>query len=957
MAKKTKAQKTQAAQESLKNALSDNKLTKDEIKAIKNADGGDAFKQYSTSLLDKIKAGDADTLKLLGASDLDFGTSIFNNKALKGTDYYQFGADILNKAAKDKPIDFSYSPERNKLAATLYQAAGDEKLVDPRWLAEANGQNTYKDKEGNYKLTSVGENAYNSGLGNAEDLAGYNKQFYADNFSKNFVNGDGSLTPEGQQAFNDFWQQSGISNRAKALEAFQQQVNPLYQSPTGTTPTNSDVNLPTSVGNMNEWAANNLVGTTTAPLSQQNLDALKSGEDVAKSNIDAGDKNAPIRDMLMNYAKSGGNLPDNPYFATANTIDPTQLAGSTAYTTNPYLADFQQLDMTKLMPADYAKSDVRYSDGAQIDPTKLNKAEAGVATASLSPDTQIDLGQYIKAGVTPTQIDRATAAQIDPNALRTMQADQFNNQKMANATLVDRNNNPYLNQTTAPIAFSETSKYAGMNNPYLQSVIDYATGDIARNFNNNVQNSTDAMMARSGAFGGSAWAAAQAENNRQYANELGRTVGGMRMSDFQTQQQLEEARIERQKQIAIQNQNTARLDLDRNAGLYSNMAIEDARNLTDVSKFNASEGNNIGLKNTEYRNNANKSNADSYNAALMENLRNLQNTAIENTRNTNQAYLKDSDNAYDASKNYANTYNLGLNKNADLLNNNRQFNATNLTDISNRNADRTTDVNKQYTNLLADFLKSNANLKQDNDQFNAGVYNTNSENNATRQNDSMRTYADTWNKWIAENTSIFNKNATNNTDILNKNAENNATRLTDATNKNADAWNGAMRYNTDTLNNTSKDNADTLYNYWNSANNNFMNAFSSIGNWMNDSRYNDISKLNDVGSSYRDYAQGLINENLANFNNKNSWAQNQNDKLGDTVNAAGGLNNTSTGNTTVPANNNMWGTIGGLLSVGGGLLGSWANQPSGGGGSGSINPNNTSIFNATNSWLPNYGWK
>lgn len=954
MAKKTKAQKTQAAQEALTNALSDNKLTKYEIKAIKNADGGDAFKQYSTSLLDKIKAGDADTLKLLGASDLDFGTSIFNNKALKGTDYYQFGADILNKAAKDKAIDFNYSPERNKLAATLYQAAGDEKLVDPRWLAEANGQNTYKDKDGNYKLTSVGEGAFDTGRNSAEDLDAYRKQFYADNFTNKFLNPDGSLTADGQQAFNDFWDQSGISNRAKALEAFQQQVNPLYQSPNGTTPTNSDVNLPTGVGDMNEWAANNLVGTTTAPLSQQNIDALKKQEGVANENIAAGDRNAGIRSWLMDYAQNG-NTPNNPYLSSS--VDPGEFSNADAS-----VSGGAQIDPRSFANANASLSSASQSGGAQIDPRAFASGTAGIANATASGNATLDPNSLANMTAQNANIAQATAAQLDPSQLRMMNAASMT------PTTISASSNPYLGQTVSPItndyigktvadvAFSDKNKYLGMNNPYLQSVIDYATGDVARNFNNNVQNSTDAMMARSGAFGGSAWAAAQAENNRQYANELGRTVGNIRMTDYQNQQQLEEADLNRRMQVALQNQQMQAADLARNsqlqqqlaqfnAGLSQNDIARNAGIYGSYDTFNANAANAAAALNANLAQDANRINASAYNNALNQNLGNQQQTNLSNAGLAQNVYLQDANLGTNASQQNASWYNNALNSNVNNLLNNNQFNAGQANNLANANAGRSTDVSQNNAAAWNSLLTNNANLLQNNSQFNANANNASGENNANRLTNTSTNNASAWNSLLNSNANLAQNNNQFNAGALNANSQFNANNLNAFNNANA---------NRNQTNN--QFNSTIGYNYWNADNNNRLNAANSATG-LGDSRYFDLTALNSVGDAYRSYAQSLIGENQNNWTNKNNWAQTQNNNLGNAVNAAGGLNNTSTGNTTAPANTNPWGTIGGMASIAGGLLGSWGNQPSGGGGSGSINPNNTSIFNATNSWLPNYGWK
>lgn len=116
--------------------------------------------------------------------------------------------------------------------------------------------------------------------------------------------------------------------------------------------------------------------------------------------------------------------------------------------------------------------------------------------------------------------------------------------------------NQYLGQTTSV----GTNALLGQNNPYLQSAIDAAQGDITRQFNNSIANNTDAAFARAGAFGGSAWQQAQSDNANQLAQNLGRVSNDMRMADYGLQAQLSEADIARR----IQAQQT---DLARNAGL------------------------------------------------------------------------------------------------------------------------------------------------------------------------------------------------------------------------------------------------------------------------------------------------------------------------------------------------------------------------------------------------------
>jgi hypothetical protein len=623
MAALTKAQKKQQAQGLLTQFISDNVLTTDEIKQLKKLDKS-VLADYKTGLLDKAKAGDSNTLQMLGASDLSFSKSIFNDKALKGTDAGNMGAALLKSAAKDKPIDFgSMSDAQAALAANIYMGSGDSALIDPRWAAEVSGQNVYKDAAGNYQLTGVGKNSFQSGLANASDLAQYQKDFYADNVSKNFYNADGSLNDAGQQQFNDFWMQSGVTNRDQALDAFQQQINPNYQSTQPAATQNNANAMPTNMNDLNQWSATNMMGQTVAPLSQQNLSALQQQADIAQGNIAAGDRNAPMRDLMMSYATTG---------ATGN------MAPSAAAQTN----------MSQL-------------------------AKAGVNNAAIS---QIDLNQLAKAGV-----NNAAISQIDLNQLRNATA------REAQASLIDAKSNPYLGQNTGDIAFNDKNRYLGTDNPYLQAMVDYSTADITRNFNNNVQNSTDAMMARAGAFGGSAWQEAQAENSRQLANELGRAVTGLRSADYESQKQLEESNLNRMLSTQVQNQNVRASDLARNAALQSQYDTYNTTAQNNMAQFNAGQANQMSLANAGAYNSALAANMAASNAGNQFNASQANQISLANAGAYNSALAanmaaSNAGNQFNASQANqlalanANAYNNALQNNTNLLNQNNQFNSS-----------------------------------------------------------------------------------------------------------------------------------------------------------------------------------------------------------------------------------------------------------------------------------------
>lgn len=78
--------------------------------------------------------------------------------------------------------------------------------------------------------------------------------------------------------------------------------------------------------------------------------------------------------------------------------------------------------------------------------------------------------------------------------------------------------------------------YLNSGNPYLSKAIDAASQDVTRNYLGAVNNN-DAMMARSGAFGGSAWQQAQQGAQHELANSLGTLSTNMHMQDYGQERQ------------------------------------------------------------------------------------------------------------------------------------------------------------------------------------------------------------------------------------------------------------------------------------------------------------------------------------------------------------------------------------------------------------------------------------
>jgi hypothetical protein len=115
-----------------------------------------------------------------------------------------------------------------------------------------------------------------------------------------------------------------------------------------------------------------------------------------------------------------------------------------------------------------------------------------------------------------------------------------------------------------------TNAFMG-DNPYLQSTIDKAAGDITRNYTGAV-NATDSTMARSGAFGGSAWQAAQQGNAHELATGLADSASGIRMQNYAQSANLAESALARDQSSWQTNANMADTTLARNQANWNTNA-------------------------------------------------------------------------------------------------------------------------------------------------------------------------------------------------------------------------------------------------------------------------------------------------------------------------------------------------------------------------------------------------
>lgn len=149
------------------------------------------------------------------------------------------------------------------------------------------------------------------------------------------------------------------------------------------------------------------------------------------------------------------------------------------------------------------------------------------------------------------------------------------------------------------------NEMAGVDNPYLNQVINNTNSDITRAFTNSTMPQADASMARAGAFGGSAWQQQNAENNRQMAAELAKNTANMRMNDYQNQQTFAENLANRQSQAWGQERGNMMQAVGQGQQL-SNQVYTDAQNLLGVGDITRDYQQT--MDNQRYQNFLNKQN-------------------------------------------------------------------------------------------------------------------------------------------------------------------------------------------------------------------------------------------------------------------------------------------------------------------------------------------------------------
>jgi hypothetical protein len=140
-------------------------------------------------------------------------------------------------------------------------------------------------------------------------------------------------------------------------------------------------------------------------------------------------------------------------------------------------------------------------------------------------------------------------------------ADLNGTQQQGIDMITDRatNGDANLNAGAQNLQSTLNGTYLDGGNPYLQSQINQASQGLVKNYQDTV-GATDATFARNGAFGGSAWNQANANNSTALASGLGNLASSMQYANYND---------ERNRQQSAQT----------TALQYGNQAYTDANNL------------------------------------------------------------------------------------------------------------------------------------------------------------------------------------------------------------------------------------------------------------------------------------------------------------------------------------------------------------------------------------------
>lgn len=170
-------------------------------------------------------------------------------------------------------------------------------------------------------------------------------------------------------------------------------------------------------------------------------------------------------------------------------------------------------------------------------------------------------------GQTVAQLNPYQTAGIDAQAQRAYQGSPVND--AASSEVQKTLSGGYLN-----------------NNPYLSQMVNAASGDITKNYNNSVVPQLTALDARSGSFGNSGVASATGQAQGQLAEQLGNVATNIYGTDYANERNRMQTAVSQAPTIA--NQDYVDASALQNAG--NQYQQQDQKNLSDqYSRFQAAQ--------------------------------------------------------------------------------------------------------------------------------------------------------------------------------------------------------------------------------------------------------------------------------------------------------------------------------------------------------------------------------
>lgn len=130
-----------------------------------------------------------------------------------------------------------------------------------------------------------------------------------------------------------------------------------------------------------------------------------------------------------------------------------------------------------------------------------------------------------------------------------------------------------------------TNPYLGQNNPYLQSNIDRAQGDLVRSYNMTTQPAYNTAMVKSGSFGNEGVQQMNENAQRNLQGSLGQVADSMRMQDYNNQQGMYRWDNEFNRNLYNDAYSQNMNNLTTGVGLLGTLAGYNANDLTNANNI------------------------------------------------------------------------------------------------------------------------------------------------------------------------------------------------------------------------------------------------------------------------------------------------------------------------------------------------------------------------------------